>query len=492
VAGVDQRRPLLRATRQVAAALAGGARLAIALAITLAGCTAASPPSIQDAEIARPQLDAAGAARFDRAQVLGLGGHGRAPVFDGWNPLADPVITGKTVPPLDYRVDAERADGVQVFATVQAAVNRALVDAQAGRHGRSRITIGIAPGRYIETVFVPAGPNPITLWGLGASAQAVRIEHRIDAGLPLARYVALLGPVYEAPGVPDAVRAIYRRCTRPDTTRTGCSTVLWVGNDGFRLRGVTVANRVPAGPPAEVRQAVALKIEGADRVHLEQVALLGHQDTLYLRTQGDDHIARSFVHRSLIEGDVDFIFGAGTAYFLDSEIRYVGQRRGLQHGWVGAPNTSLYVPYGLVFDRCRFTTDDAQARVALARQWFSGARCSPYGETAARCRIVDSGPATSERLPRPILESVGKMVVMRSWLGPHLQGTAPWAPWQQDRSAPNHRPAQVSHADFLRRLREAGQDPTALGYAPTQPAEPFLAEFMNLGPGAAPQALSPP
>ncbi|MBI3369871.1 MAG: hypothetical protein HY021_15890 [Burkholderiales bacterium] len=464
--------------------------------LALVACVGA-PPRGDDARpeargsATRPQLDAATAARYTLAQVLGSGGHGRAPVHDGWDPLADRVLTGESTPPLHYRVDPSAADGRTVFTTVQAAVNRAHGDAASGRLSATRIYIGIAPGRYAETVYVPAGRTPITLWGLGAEPQAVRIEYDIDAGMPRDEYIAKLGPVYLAAGLHDDIARLYRPCASAATIGTGCSAVMLVANDGFQLRRLSVVNRYRQSR-ATGGQAVAFKSEGADRVQLEQVHLLGHQDTLYLRTRGADHIARSFIHRSLIEGDVDFIFGPGTAYFLDSEIRWVGARRGLTGGYIAAPSTALQVPHGLVFERCRFTSEGAASGIALARQWFAGARCSPYGSASQRCRIdPDATGADATTLPQTTLEAVGKMVVLRSELGAHIDRQAPWVDWQPNPNAANHRPVQYDRRDFLRRLQATGHDPRALGYRVDEGNEPFLAEYRNRGLGSATDSQRP-
>lgn len=461
-----------------------------ALAVLLAaaglqlGCE--STPLLAPGTPTRPQLDARGAERYAVERVLGSGGTGRAPVADGWQPWADRSLQAESPPALHYRVDPAAADGRRIFASVQGAINQAHIDTLAGRHaGQARLTIGIAPGRYAEPVYVPATPLPITLWGLGREPPDVRIEYAIDAGMPAAEYAGKLRGIYEAPGIHADIAAIYRQCSSPTATRTSCSAVMWIANDGFQLRRVTVANSYDhSRVNAPAHQAVAFKSEGADRVHLEQVHLLGFQDTLYLRTKGGDHIARTFVRASLIEGDVDFIFGAGTAYFVDSEIRSVGSRRGVAGGYVGAPSTSYHVPYGLVFEGCRFTSTAGSANVALARQWFAGARCSPYGEAGSRCRIDGANTRSdAQTLPQLILETVGKMAVLRSDLGPHLL-PQPWVAWQADRRAPNHRPAQLSSDDFWRNLEAAGIVPASLGYARREPPEPYLTEYANRGPGS--------
>ncbi|HSW07440.1 pectinesterase family protein [Aquabacterium sp.] len=444
--------------------------------------------------VLRPQLSDAQALAYTRQRVLAAAGHAGALVADGWEPLADLVITGRAPPAFHYRVDPAAADGRTVFATVQAAVNRAHGDAALGALAVSRVYIGIAPGSYHEVVYVPAGPIPITLWGQGADPAAVRIHHALDAGLPVAAYIAQHAVVYEAAGLHADIAAFFRACSRQLTLNTGCTPVMWVKRDGFQARNLTVDNGhdpdrgdSPLQPQAR-HQAVAFKSEGADRVHLEQVRLLGHQDTLYLTTTAADRTVRSFIHRSLVAGDVDFIFGPTTAYFQSSEIRWVGGRRQLASGYIAAPSTNLGIPYGFVFEECDFTHEGgslAQAGgVHLARQWFTGATCSPYGDKAAQCAIVPGGAAnTGDAISTLTLETVGKMAVLNSRLGSHLKTASPWAPWQAERSARNHRPVQTSSDDFWHLLQATGKNPAALGYRRPDPAEPYLAEYRNSGPG---------
>lgn len=453
---------------------------AAAFGLLLAACAATPPtPAVRSA---RPQLDHAQAARYTRQEVLAAAGRAGALVRDGWDPLADRVITGAAVPPLQYRVDPKAADGRRVFATVQAAVNRAHHEITAGTQPAARIYIGIAPGRYEETVYLPASRTPVTLWGLGRTPGDVVIHETIDGGMPRADYRARLGPVYEAADMHPDIAAIYRHCAKETTTPTSCTAVVWVAGDGFQARNLSVVNGYDASRLGQAHQAVAFKSEGADRVHLEQVHLLGHQDTLYLRAPAPDATVRTFVHRSLVAGDVDFIFGPATAYFLRSEIRWVGARRGLAGGWVAAPSTHLRIPYGFVFDDCDFTGDAAAVpgTVHLARQWFTGATCSPYGAAGARCTIAaDDARQDGTTLRRLTLAQVGKMVVLNSRLGAHLNAAAPWAPWQTDRTHRAYRPVQRDSEDFQALLVAAGHDPARLGWPRIEPPEPFLAEYRN-------------
>jgi pectate lyase/pectin methylesterase-like acyl-CoA thioesterase len=439
--------------------------------IAAAACLAGAALS---ASAQRLQLDDARAATVTRAAVLGLGGPVAAPVRDGWDPLgmALPAAVRR------YRVDPGAADERTAFRTVQAAVNRAARDLKDDAAKALPVLIEVAPGDYPELVFVPQAPVPISLQGLGGDARAVRVHQPTHSGMKGERYRALYGSVYEAPDVPDEVAAVYKACAARDTIGTFCSAVMQVRNDGFQMRGITVENDYDESLAGNQHQAVAFASDGADRVQLEDVRLLGNQDTLFLRSPSPERIARVFVHRSLVAGDVDFIFGNATAYFLDSEIRWVGAARGQQGGYVAAPSTRLRTPYGFVFEHCDFTAEPAApaGSVKLARQWFESAPCSPYGDGGCR-------PAQAP------IEAVGKMLVLRSWLGAHLDRDAPWADWNADRTNRAYRKVQVDSDAFWRQLSAAGHDPAALGYQRLRPSEPFLAEYRNLGPASAtPQA----
>jgi pectin methylesterase-like acyl-CoA thioesterase len=445
----------------------------------------------------RPQLSNAEADAFAMSRVLGLAGPLTAPHADPWRPLDDAALaSGRTPDTVHYRVDPAATDGRRVFATVQGAVEQAHRDALDGRHaGVPRVVIAIAPGLYEEVVVVPASPVPITLWGDGDGPDAVRLQATLYSRMPGTRYAERLAPVLAPARHPD-IRAPHEACRQREFIGTDCAVVLRVRNSGFQLHRITVANRYGQDQPGNLHQALALSVDGADRVHLERVHLYGHQDTLFLRNGvGPDgpRIARVFVHRSLVAGDVDFIFGDAVAFVLRSEIRWVGGLRGARSGFVAAPSTDIAQPYGMVFDRCRFTSDGlglaARRQVHLARQWFYGARCSPYGAGGDACRPEPS-PArdaadTRTVVPAAALRAVGKVVVLRSRLGRHIHPAEPWAPWNRAPDSPAYRPAQYGAADFWRHLAEAGHDtadwrwPGAAPPAAGAQSLPWLAEYRN-------------
>jgi pectinesterase len=98
------------------------------------------------------------------------------------------------------------------------------------------------------------------------------------------------------------------------------------------------------------------------------------------------------------------------------------------------------------------------------------------------CTLADADSYTPPQgtVSRTVLETVGKMVVMHSSIGRHIERTHPWADWNQSGKL-SYRPVQLDTDDFWAHLRAIGIDPVKTwGYAPQpQPAEPFLAEFEN-------------
>jgi pectinesterase len=90
---------------------------------------------------------------------------------------------------------------------------------------------------------------------------------------------------------------------------TSKSATVSVLSDLFIAQDITFANTHP--PPAGgsvAQQAVAFLIAG-DKAQFYRVAFLGAQDTLY------DKKGRHYYKDCYMKGSIDFIFGAGEAYF---------------------------------------------------------------------------------------------------------------------------------------------------------------------------------
>ena len=144
----------------------------------------------------------------------------------------------------------------------------------------------------------------------------------------------------------------------------------------LHLENLTIRNG--AGDGHDAGQGIALYLDADDAV-LENVRLLGHQDTLFLAPLPDEEREKygfygprhlvprrrtmSRFQECVIEGTIDFIFGGGDALFEDSEIRSAGP------GYVTAPSGKKDWT-GFVFSRCRFTSPlQMEGGVYLMRPW---------------------------------------------------------------------------------------------------------------------------
>ncbi|CAN7551531.1 pectinesterase family protein [Pseudoduganella sp. LjRoot289] len=471
--------------------------------------TAARPTSGTGS--ARPQLTAAQAAQYSYAEVLKYAGTAGSERIDPWDPLADPLAKGSTFTPA-YTVDANaKADGIKVFHTVQAAINRA-VDTSMAAEPHKRIHILIRPGVYQELVYVPAASAPITLYGEGANAADTRITAKLDAATTAASYNARYAAQFTNahPSVQAMYALVKDRAAAGTAATIGTfgSMTVWVKNDGFQARNITIENgynkdtgnareecgerpcgKTDINPQQGVvhHQAVALQVEGADKVQFENVRLIGFQDTLFLRASDTRRTARSFFNKSYIEGDVDFIFGDATAYFHQTEIKSLGDR---STSYVGAPNTNHRTRYGFVFEQCRFTHDGSPNALAgkffLARQWFHNSRCTPYGKVPLPGYACTLGGVSQFQSPvgtitPTVLETVGKMAVLNSRIGSHINRNAPWSDWNRNGTL-SYRPAQFNSDDYWNNLKAAGIAPVKdLGYTGQPvPADSYLAEYNNI------------
>lgn len=363
---------------------------------------------------ARPQLSDVAAAAFTMDQYLG-----------DWQPtdLGDPARLRP-----DFIV---AADGSGTHRTVQAALD-ALPAAGADAH---RHNILIRPGVYREALCVQ-GKAPFRLYGLGAPQDVVIVEGRY-AGLP--RPMPPAATAAERQAASEHVRRVAlpegcqvplgattvgaARSSGPTTTASPVPTYGTPGSasvtllsDDVQLQRLTIANdamdKVRGGeayPPGAGEkggaQAVALLTRG-DRLQLEEVRLLGHQDTFEAeRVTGRP--GRVLVRRSEIRGDVDFIFGGATLIIDDSLIvSRAGRRQAGNGGHVIAPSTPQDERFGLLIQRSRWLAEPgvAAASISLGRAWDRGVTPGTWVPGAA----VPNGQA----------------VLRDNLLGPHLTGWA--------------------------------------------------------------------
>lgn len=213
------------------------------------------------------------------------------------------------------------------YPTIAEAIARAPI------HGQEPYVIYLPEGHYREKVLIDK-PN---IHLIGAGRDTTVISYGDYAGMP-------------APG------------SKPGSGEkmgTFATATLTVEATDFRAENLTIENSfdflatdaLPKDHTDKVNgtQAVALETGlGSDRSAFRNVRLLGYQDTLFV--QG----GRSYFLDSVIEGNVDFIFGAGQALFEQSDI--VTRPRGTERenvGYVTAPSTDISNEFGLVFLNCR-------------------------------------------------------------------------------------------------------------------------------------------
>lgn len=338
----------------------------------------------------RPKLSDAEAARHHATDYLsqGQGGH-------TWTPSAMDFVAG-------YRAGFVVAkDGSGTHLTVQSAI-----DAVPSRNlSPDRHFIHVKPGTYRELVCVK-DKAPIALYGNAADVAATVIIEGNYNMRPRPSGAAGTSPCHS-----DIGHLTYGT--------PGSASMSILSND-FKLGHLTVENDAMAGIkdgvgyPSGVSesggaQAVALMTQG-DRVHLENVRLLGHQDTFYVRrppaTDPQGAAARVYVHGSLIAGDVDFIFGNATLVIDTSTIlSRAGRRSPGQGGHVLAPSTPSQVRLGFLVVGSRFIAEEGLSpeTVSLGRAWDEGV---PRGEWK---------PGSSPN---------GQALIRNSVLGPHVRAWA--------------------------------------------------------------------
>jgi pectinesterase len=210
------------------------------------------------------------------------------------------------------------ADGSGNYRSLQEAISAAPM-----RTGSAdpRWVIAVKPGTYRERIYVQRERGRIAI--VGEDAARTIVTYDLHAGVK--------GP----DGLPIG------------TFRT---PTVQIDGDGMIWENLTIANA--AGP---VGQAVALRVD-ADRVTFRRCRFLGWQDTILLN-RGRHYFADCY-----IEGHVDFIFGAATAYFERCHIHC------LKDGYVTAASTPEGAAHGFVFADCRVTGEPG-VKAYLGRPW---------------------------------------------------------------------------------------------------------------------------
>ncbi len=235
------------------------------------------------------------------------------------------------------------ADGSGDYTTVQAAVNAAA----------SGATILIKAGNYKGAVTVPSSKTGITFRGATGNAADVVIHENRCAGCDNGS-----GGTWGT---------------------SGSASVLLQGAN-FTAEDLTFANSYDEAANGQ-SQAVAVKVQG-DRMVFDNVRFLGNQDTLLTDSPSATTVSRQYYHDCYVEGDVDFIFGRGTAVFDECEIKSLNRGSTSNNGYVTAASTEITNRYGLLFYQCDMTSNAPSNSVYLGRPWPAG------GSTTARGQVL--------------------------------------------------------------------------------------------------------
>ena len=208
------------------------------------------------------------------------------------------------------------ADGSAQFSTVQSAI----MSVPSGSR-ENPVVIHIAPGTYQELIYIQREKRFFKL--VGASPTNTVLSFNLYAGIT------------NAEGKPIG------------TFKTPSTTI---DADDFSAENLTFENSAGA-----VGQALAIRVDG-DRAAFRNCRFLGWQDTILINR------GRQYFENCYVEGHVDFIFGAATAWFEKCEIH------SLRDGYLTAASTPVDVPFGYVFNRCKITGKPG-VKAFLGRPW---------------------------------------------------------------------------------------------------------------------------
>ncbi|WP_426227422.1 pectinesterase family protein [Pseudarthrobacter sp. DSP2-3-2b1] len=227
-------------------------------------------------------------------------------------------------------------DGTGDYGSLQAAIGSVPSGSTLPR------TITVKPGTYRESVNIWADRPNLTIQGATANPADVVITYDLPAS-----GVKFFGGTWGAGG----------------------SATLNVLAEGTTVRNLTVENAYDEAANGG-SQALAVRTV-ADKVTFDGTRFLGNQDTYLADTTGRDATARTYLKDCYIEGDVDFIYGRGTAVLDGCTIHSLDRGSATNNGYIVAPSTKNSNPYGILITNSTLTSDAAPGTVSLGRPWFA-------------------------------------------------------------------------------------------------------------------------
>lgn len=207
---------------------------------------------------------------------------------------------------------------------------------------KSRVTIEIEPGTYVEEVTVT---KPYVTFKNADPSQEVKITY-------------------------DKASGHDSDSSKNFGTQQSASVTIAATAEGFEAYDIVFENSYNLNQPnlgddpsaRKQTQAVAV-VTLADRIIFENCKFIGRQDTLYLKgsSKGQNspevNECRVYLKDCYIEGTVDFIFGDSVAVFDNCQLHMAYYTNG---GHYTAANTNL-ATLGYIFNNCNLTIDEAYA-----------------------------------------------------------------------------------------------------------------------------------
>ncbi|MGK3955625.1 pectinesterase family protein [Arthrobacter sp. R4] len=246
-------------------------------------------------------------------------------------------------------------DGTGDFGSLQAAIGSVPSGSTLPR------TITVKPGTYRESVNVWADRPNLTIQGATANPADVVVTYDLPAN-----GVKFFGGTWGAGG----------------------SATLNVLAEGTTVRNLTVENAYDEATNGG-SQALAVR-SVADRVTFDGTRFLGNQDTYLADTTGRDATARTYLKNCYIEGDVDFIYGRGTAVLDGCTIHSLDRGSATNNGYIVAPSTKDSNPYGILIVDSTLTSDAAPGTVSLGRPWFASSDPNAHPMAVIRDSVLGS------------------------------------------------------------------------------------------------------
>ncbi|KAG9945803.1 carbohydrate esterase family 8 protein, partial [Aureobasidium melanogenum] len=236
-----------------------------------------------------------------------------------------------TVPPSGALIVSKNAiDGVTTYDTIQAALNAAPTSS------KTNATIFIYPGIYEEQLIVNKSGTTIFMGYSDSTDDYSKNQVTIQQSYGV-----------DTQGTGSDVDA---------ATVYATGNYFYAYNINFRNNNGTQQNIASLG----------FAVKSSKYAFMHGCQIYGNQDTLYIS-------GNMFTFKSYIEGNVDFIFGAGSGYFLNSTISPNEDGDSITAAKRATNTTSA----GFVFDQCTIVPAAGSSgfkNVSLGRPWNNFAR----------------------------------------------------------------------------------------------------------------------